>query len=71
MGKKVAFTNGKNEQGATGAGGMFSQGTGGWTSRGVHIPAGSNAGSTSNTNTRIGKLGKRMHGAGGTKGFPK
>lgn len=65
------YTSGKNEEGPKRPGGAFKAGTGGHTSRGVHPPAGNTAGSTSNANTRIGKLGKRMHGANGTNRMPK
>lgn len=44
---------------------------GGHTSHGTVLPKGAAPGAGSNTNTRIGSLGKRMHGAGGTKGMPK
>ena len=66
------FTKGKNAEGPKGGTGKFSgAGTGGHTSRGHTPPAGNTAGSTSNANTRVGGLKKRMHGASGTKGYPK
>ena len=35
------------------------------------LPAGASPGSTSKKNNRTGSLSKRMHGAGGSKGYPK
>jgi hypothetical protein len=35
------------------------------------LPAGATPGSTSKTNNRTGTLKKRMHGAGGSKGYPR
>jgi hypothetical protein len=70
---KVPFTSGKNlrEDGSSKPGGKFKQGTGGATSRGITPKEGNTAASTSNANTRVGGLKKRMHGASGTKGYPR
>lgn len=72
MANKTPFTNGKNNfrEGAT-AGGMFTKGTGGHTSRGHTPPPSNTAGSTSKANNRTGTLSKRMKGANGRNGMPR
>jgi hypothetical protein len=73
MANKTPFTEGKNSRQDQGGkpGGKFQEGTGGHTSRGVYLPPASAPGSTSDENTRVGTLKKRMHGANGTDGMPK
>lgn len=61
------FTKGRSSEGP-----KSFKGTGGHTSGPANLPDGATPGSTSDQNTRgnVAK-GKRMHGASGTKGYPK